>query len=170
MPETSAMTVIGPDTLFRGEMTFQSAARILGRFEGKITSPGQVEVGEGAQCKATIEAGTVVVDGLVEGDILARERLELNGTAQILGDITALKLVVAEGASFSGHCAVGPEAVKNAGAAPKAEAPAASLPAGTPRIARSTRPVESHGGDLDATLSGLEAKLASFGKARAAAE
>ena len=35
---TGQMTIIGADTLIKGEMTFQNAARILGKFEGKITS------------------------------------------------------------------------------------------------------------------------------------
>jgi hypothetical protein len=66
-----------------------------------------------------LEAGTVIVDGTVDGDILARERVQLNGSARVNGDVIAEKLIVAEGASFSGHCRVGPEAVKQA-SSPKA--------------------------------------------------
>ncbi|MBK7404051.1 MAG: polymer-forming cytoskeletal protein [Phycisphaerales bacterium] len=110
----SQITVIGPDTKIKGEMTFERTARILGKFEGKVTTAGELQVGSSAQCQAALEAGTVIVDGTVEGDILARERVQLNGSARVIGDVVAEKLIVAEGASFSGHCRVGPEAVKQA--------------------------------------------------------
>jgi len=104
------MTVIGPDTKIKGEMFFEKSARILGSFEGKITAQGEVQVGAGAQCNAAVEAERVIVDGRVNGPITARDRLTLTANAQVQGDLTAGTLVVAEGASFVGHCNVGPHA------------------------------------------------------------
>jgi cytoskeletal protein CcmA (bactofilin family) len=134
MSEHEQITVIGPDTRIKGEMSFERTARILGRFEGKVTTSGELQVGSSAHCQAALEAGTVIVDGTVDGDILARERVQLNGSARVNGDVVAEKLIVAEGASFSGHCRVGPEAVKNA-SSPKApsvveETRAAAKPTG----------------------------------------
>ncbi len=111
-------TVIGADTHIKGEMTFQGSARILGTFEGKISAQGELQVAEGATCKATVEAATVLVDGAVEGNLTARERVQLNPKARIQGDLVAAKLVVAEGASFVGHCTVGPDAAKSSGGRP----------------------------------------------------
>ncbi|TVQ30496.1 MAG: polymer-forming cytoskeletal family protein [Phycisphaeraceae bacterium] len=105
-------TVIGADTHIKGEMSFDGHARILGTFEGKISAKGELHVAEGANCKASVEAGAVQVDGSVEGDLTARDRLQLNPKARIKGDMTAAKLVVAEGASFTGHCRIGPDAAK----------------------------------------------------------
>ncbi len=131
MSEHEQITVIGPDTRIKGEMSFERTARILGRFEGKVTTDGELQVGASAQCQAALEAGTVIVDGTVEGDIVARERIQLNGSARVTGDVVAEKLIVAEGASFSGHCRVGPEAVREASQKPAAEArPAPSRPGG----------------------------------------
>jgi cytoskeletal protein CcmA (bactofilin family) len=56
----------------------------------------------------------VQVDGLVEGNVTARERVELNSKAKVKGDLVTARLVVADGASFVGHVAVGPEAIKSA--------------------------------------------------------
>lgn len=114
------ITVIGPDTKIKGEMSFERTARVLGHFEGRVTTSGELQIGGSAHCKAALEAGTVIVDGLVEGDVLARERVQLNGSAKVIGDIVAEKLIVSEGASFSGHCRVGPEAVA-AASKPNAE-------------------------------------------------
>lgn len=103
----SEMTVIGRDTRIKGEMFFESGARILGTFEGKISSAGEVQIGAGANCQASIEAARVTVDGNITGDITASELLTLNADAHIQGDITAGKLIVSEGATFVGHCRVG---------------------------------------------------------------
>lgn len=107
-------TVIGPDTQIKGEMTFEGSAKILGKFDGKIISKGEVQIGQGAVCKATIEAGTVIVDGEVSGNITARERVKLNTSAKVTGDMVAKTLIVAEGAAFQGQYQVGPEAIERA--------------------------------------------------------
>jgi len=104
------MTVIGPDTKIKGEMFFEKSARILGSFEGKIAAHGEVQIGAGAQCNAAVEAERIIVDGNVNGPIIARDRLTLTANAQVQGDLTAGTLVVAEGASFVGQCNVGPHA------------------------------------------------------------
>ncbi len=125
--QDAQITVIGADTHIKGELSFERTAQIFGRLEGKVTSAGELQIGASAHCTAAIEVGTVIVDGQVDGDILARERVQLNGTARVNGDVVAEKLIVAEGASFSGHCQVGPEAVANA-QAPQARPVAATAP------------------------------------------
>jgi cytoskeletal protein CcmA (bactofilin family) len=113
MPDPSKpTTVIGSDTHIKGEVTFESTARIHGTVEGQINTKGELQIAEGATCKAGIEAGKVLVEGTVEGDITAKERLELSAKSKVKGDITAARLVVAEGAVFSGHLTVGTDAGK----------------------------------------------------------
>jgi cytoskeletal protein CcmA (bactofilin family) len=107
---TPELTVIGADTRIKGEMFFEKSARILGSFEGKITAQGEVQIGNGANCNAAVEAEQIIVDGSVQGPLFARDRLTLTANAQVQGDLTAGTLVVAEGASFVGHCNVGPRA------------------------------------------------------------
>jgi len=107
---TPEMTIIGADTTIKGEMFFEKSARILGNFEGKITAQGEVHIGNGANCNAAVEAEKIIVDGSVQGPLFARDRLTLTTNAQVQGDLTAGTLVVAEGATFVGHCNVGPHA------------------------------------------------------------
>lgn len=113
MAETgNQTTVIGADTVIKGEMSFDGAARLLGTFEGKISAKGELHVADGASCRASVEAGKVTVDGAVDGNVTARERVELTARAKMKGDLVAAKLLVAEGASFIGHVTVGPDAAK----------------------------------------------------------
>lgn len=116
------VTIIGPDAVFKGEMSFEGKARILGTFEGKIQAKGEVTIESGSSCRATVEAGTILVDGAVEGDLSAHDKLHLSARASVKGDIRAGTLIVTEGAAFTGHVAVGPDAVRaGAGAAPALE-------------------------------------------------
>ncbi|MBL8885988.1 MAG: polymer-forming cytoskeletal protein [Phycisphaerales bacterium] len=112
MSDEGQVTIIGKDAKIKGELSFENSAKILGGFEGKISAKGEVIIGETANCRATVEAGTVIVDGPIEGDIIARDRIQLSPKAKVKGDIIAASLTVSEGASFVGHCKVGPEAIK----------------------------------------------------------
>ncbi len=109
---TDQVTVIAADTHIRGEMTFDRTARVYGKFEGKVTAKGELQIAEGASCQAEVSATKITVDGAIEGNVTAQDCVQLNNKSQLKGDIKAAKLVVAEGASLFGHCAVGPDAAK----------------------------------------------------------
>src|SRR3954454_6415962 len=108
-------TVIGPDASFKGELSFEKGLRLMGRFEGKITTGGRLHIAREAKMQADVEAAAIVVEGDVRGNLTAAERVELKQTARYEGDLSAAKLVVDEGAVFSGHVTVGPDAVKGGG-------------------------------------------------------
>jgi cytoskeletal protein CcmA (bactofilin family) len=105
-------TILGPDASFKGELTFEKGMRLQGRFEGKVTTPGRLHIAKEAKMQADVEAGAIIVEGEAKGNLIANERIELKASARYEGDLRASKLVVDEGAVFTGHVAVGPEAVK----------------------------------------------------------
>lgn len=150
---SDAPTVIGPGSHIKGDMAFDNAARIEGTFEGTLSSKTELHIGEGGCVRANLDGATVVIDGDVEGDIIARECLQLNARAKVTGDIACATLVVVQGATFVGHCRVGPDALAP-GNPP--------TPRGEPSPIR--RPTVT--ADLEATLAGLESKLAGLGKTR----
>ncbi len=78
--------------------------RINGRFEGTLTTKGKLIIGKDAEIKASIIGENIAVAGLVRGDIKATSQLELNSTAQVIGDIEAARLVIESGAVFNGKC------------------------------------------------------------------
>jgi cytoskeletal protein CcmA (bactofilin family) len=135
------LTIIGPGAHVKGEMTFERGARILGAFEGRIVAAGEIHIGESAACKASITGSVVRIDGEVEGDVTAREVVHLGPTARMTGDLVAARLVVAEGASFLGHCRIGPDAVSG-NAVPRSATPPV-------RPAHPTTPVRPRGADIE---------------------
>ena len=105
-------TIIGPDATFKGEITFEKGLRLMGRFEGKISTGGRLHIAREAKMQADVEAAGIIVEGDVRGNLTATDRIELKQSARYEGDLAASKLVVDEGAIFSGHVSVGPDAVK----------------------------------------------------------
>ena len=70
-------TIIGADASFKGELSFDSAAKVLGKFEGSIAAKGKVHIASGSKCKATVAANEVAVEGHVEGNVEAADRIEI---------------------------------------------------------------------------------------------
>lgn len=129
-------TTLGPDAVFKGELSFEKGLRLQGRLEGKISTPGRLHVAKEAKLQADVDAGAIVVEGEVKGNLNANDRIELKQTARYEGDLRASKLIVDEGAVFSGHVTVGPDAVKKAPPAPggQVQRPAGAAAIPVPQI------------------------------------
>jgi cytoskeletal protein CcmA (bactofilin family) len=112
-PSRDQITVLGPGAHFKGDLVLEGIGKLLGSFEGTIRAE-ELHIGQGGSCKGAIEAATIVIDGTQQGDLTARECLQLASNAHVQGDITAADLVVAKGATFIGRCVVGPDALANA--------------------------------------------------------
>lgn len=100
-------TVIGPDAVFRGDLEFQSSARVLGRIEGAVSSTGKILIAEGSECQATVKAQDVTVEGMLSGNVEAADRVAVSATGQVHGDIQAARMTMDEGATVNGFCRIG---------------------------------------------------------------
>jgi len=97
-------TILGGETRFNGILRFKDSLRIDGHFEGTIESPGFLVVEGGANVKATINVGTLVVGGIIHGNVSATEKIEFLPGGLVIGNIRCPSLVMAEGTGFRGRC------------------------------------------------------------------
>lgn len=96
---------VGGGTVLSGEANFKGMLRVDGHLTGLITSEnGTLIVSSGGRVDANINVATAKINGVVNGDIVARERLEFGRTAQVYGDVQTPVLVIEEGAVFEGGC------------------------------------------------------------------
>ncbi|HXI23053.1 MAG TPA: polymer-forming cytoskeletal protein [Pyrinomonadaceae bacterium] len=96
---------VGSGTLITGEASFKSMLRVDGRFSGRITSAGgALIVGAGGQVDANIEVAVATIHGVVNGDIIASDRIELGRAAKLNGNIQTPSLMIEQGAIFEGSC------------------------------------------------------------------
>jgi cytoskeletal protein CcmA (bactofilin family) len=91
----SGMTIIG-------DIESAGVIKIDGRVDGSVTGARQVLLGRGGSINGNVVADEVVVGGSVRGALTVRERLELQGTAAVIGDIETRSIVVVEGARIDG--------------------------------------------------------------------
>ena len=94
---------IGKGTKISGKLNFRAPAKIEGEAEGEITGD-EILIAQGAVVTARIAAARIIVAGTVNGEIIARERVEALSTARLRCMISTPNLVLNEGALFDGDC------------------------------------------------------------------
>jgi len=98
---------VGNGTVLTGEMNFQAMLRVDGHLTGKITSEnGTLIIGSTGKVDANISVATAIVNGTVNGDIIAAEKIELGRTARVTGNIQTPRLVIEDGALLEGGCSM----------------------------------------------------------------
>ncbi len=110
------LTTLTSDADIKGTIKFGEALRIDGKFNGElITDNGELVVGKTGNVKANVKVRSAFIEGRVEGNIKASEKVEFKQKAQLMGDLQAKALVIEEGVVFVGKCNVNPEGVKTEG-------------------------------------------------------
>jgi cytoskeletal protein CcmA (bactofilin family) len=101
--EVDAMGLIGRSTRITGQIEADEDLEIQGRVEGRIhLATHQVTVGRDGVVQADVEAHTVIVIGRVTGNVLAEEVVEVKSGGFIGGDVTAPRVIMADGAIVVG--------------------------------------------------------------------
>jgi cytoskeletal protein CcmA (bactofilin family) len=118
-------SIIGEGTRFKGEFDLNGLLRIDGDFSGAIRTPGKVLVGRNGRAECTMRAGTVVIGGVVKGEVVASEKVVVLSTGLVLGNVTTPRLIVEEGVILDGACRVTtPERAAGDGGRPGSREPA----------------------------------------------
>lgn len=99
-------SIIGEGTRFKGEFDLNGLLRIDGDFTGTIRTKGMVLIGKNGRAECTLHAGTVVVGGVIRGEIYSTEKVIILSTGLVLGAITTPRLIIEEGVVFNGSCKV----------------------------------------------------------------
>ncbi len=94
---------IGKSVIIKGELSGSEDLTIEGQVEGKIELRQNVlTIGPNGKIKAQVTAKTVVVEGQVQGNIAATERVDIRDNGTVDGDLVAPRVAIADGAHFRG--------------------------------------------------------------------
>jgi len=114
------MANIGKSIAIKGDLTGNEDMVIEGKVEGKVELPNnQLTVGANGTVRAEVHAKAVVVIGRVAGNVNGTERVEIQATGVVDGDVTAPRLVVAEGAVVNGSIHMTKKEAEAAAATPR---------------------------------------------------
>ena len=107
------MTNLTTDVDIKGTIKFDKIMKIEGKFEWElVTNEGELIVGKTGTIKANVKVKNATIEGRVDGNISASEKVELKQKAQLIGDLQAKTLVIEEGVVFVGQCNVNPNGTK----------------------------------------------------------
>ncbi|MDH4263913.1 MAG: polymer-forming cytoskeletal protein [Spirochaetia bacterium] len=99
-------STIGRDSFFTGRFYINGSLKIDGKFEGKSLQAEQLYIGVTGKVKTNIIANSVIIEGIVMGNVTARNRVMLLPTARIFGDIKTPELIIQNGVLLEGRCTI----------------------------------------------------------------
>ncbi len=103
---------LGEGTDFKGILTFEGTVRIDGKLEGEVYTKDTLIVGESAVVAAEINVHTIVISGVVRGNINATGKIEVHRPGKLFGNVKTPSLFIEEGVIFEGNCAMAYDTVE----------------------------------------------------------
>ncbi|GAB4412346.1 MAG: polymer-forming cytoskeletal protein [Thermodesulfovibrionales bacterium] len=95
-------SLVGVNSHFKGNIKTKGTLRIDGAVEGNVETDWLI-LGEKANLKGDVASRGVIVGGRIEGNVTAKEILEIKSKGQVIGEIKTPKLMVAEGGMLEGR-------------------------------------------------------------------
>jgi len=103
--EKNDVVILGKTTSFTGILKFSSALRIQGNFKGTIDATGDLIVDKDAVIEADhVTVNSLTVYGSITGTVHATNRVDMMNGAKVNGDVSAVRLRIADGVLFEGKC------------------------------------------------------------------
>ena len=99
-------TMLGEGSVFEGSLTVPHDVRIDGTLKGNLNADGALMVGSNGIIEADIVARSAVVGGRITGKLTVSDRVEMESSSSLIGDLMTRELVINEGAIFQGHCSM----------------------------------------------------------------
>jgi cytoskeletal protein CcmA (bactofilin family) len=95
---------LGTSVVIKGDLSASEDLTLYGKMEGSVTLHGghTLTIGRYADIRAAIDAKAIVIQGAVTGNVTAREKVEIQTTGSVAGDVCSPRLAIADGASIRG--------------------------------------------------------------------
>jgi cytoskeletal protein CcmA (bactofilin family) len=115
---------IGKSIVFNGDLTGDEDLIIDGNVEGRVQLPShQLTIGAHGKVTAEVQAKSVIIVGQIAGNVNATERVEVQASGVVDGDICSPRLLIQEGAVVNGAIEMGKSQVPASSPKPEAKAP-----------------------------------------------
>jgi cytoskeletal protein CcmA (bactofilin family) len=108
LPAGKGYSLLDSQLSVTGDLETTASLRIEGSLEGSVLGADSVVIGVGSKISGDIHAREVVVGGTITGNVHASERVELQATAVVTGDVHTGSILVQEGGVVNGRVLMGP--------------------------------------------------------------
>ena len=100
--EAHGLSIVAPDLVVTGDLKADGVIRVEGQVSGNVEAGGQILLSEGGVIQGDLRTREAVIAGEVRGSITASERVEVQATASVEGDILTPRLLMQEGGRVNG--------------------------------------------------------------------
>lgn len=107
----ASKNVMNSDVEIKGNIKFTGELTFDGKLDGEIHTDGTLNLGDSAVINGNINAVNVVLRGKINGNITAKEKIDIKAKTELFGDIRASRLAIEEGVTFVGKTEVNPNKV-----------------------------------------------------------
>ena len=101
--KATTTTAIGPTIVIKGKLKSDEDLIVRGRIEAEISSSKALLVENSGVIKANVKVKSARISGVLVGNITAEERVEIAPDGRMVGDLTAPKIIINDGAAFRGR-------------------------------------------------------------------
>ena len=104
--QTIVNSIIGEGSYFSGKLSIHGTLKIDGCYEGEVLDVEQIFVGAKGRVKSNIKTTSIVVEGIIIGNVVATGRVHLLATSRVLGEISTPELIIQNGVILEGRCKI----------------------------------------------------------------
>ena len=104
---SNSKNVLNSDVELKGSLKFTGEMTFDGKLDGDITSDGALLLGDNAVVKGNINVNSVIMRGKINGNVAAKEKIDIKSKTELFGDIRAPKLVRGVGAARPARLCLG---------------------------------------------------------------
>jgi len=102
--DISINTIIGNGSAISGNIKVNGFVRIDGDIDGNLETDGNVIIGENARIRGDVKAKSIIIGGIIVGNVNALESAKVLSEAAVIGDIISHKVQIDDLAIIHGHC------------------------------------------------------------------
>jgi len=102
--DISINTILGKGSSVTGDLRINGFVRLDGDIDGNLETDGNVIIGDNARIRGDVKAKSVIISGIVIGNIIAQEGIKILSEAAVLGDVISRKVQIDDKATFNGRC------------------------------------------------------------------
>ncbi|MGQ0506947.1 MAG: bactofilin family protein [Myxococcaceae bacterium] len=96
-------TVIGRTIVIDGEVKSSEDISVQGTVKGRISTTADLYVESSGTVEAEVQTRSIEIHGKIVGNVSASDKYELMRDGEVIGDVTAPRVVISDGAVFKGH-------------------------------------------------------------------